>query len=319
METRDNVLLGCARRLREKIRPRRDESPETPAEETLSSTAAPSITTSLSSIPRRAIADDLSADPRAWLKNLAAAGVIGILGLGMAGAVATSGAANPTPDAVPTALVSISDQVSEPDEFAGRDERSARNAPRGLLEDRAAEQRRRQKETEKSALDAARQDRAKALDQSQRQTEENRKRLDSDVPSVWPLTNFTVNGRWHEYGPWARWHTGVDLSTSLGSPIVAPAGGIVEHAGAGGGAGSWAGCYVVLRHNDGKATLYAHMNCAMNVSVGQTVAAGTQLGHVGMTGRTFGPHLHLELYPAGAVPGDIYSTMDPLPWLQQAG
>lgn len=305
METRENVLLGCARMVREKLRPRRDETPDVPPED------------DLSTAPRRAISADT--ESRAWLKNLAAAGVIGVLGLAMAGAVATSGAANPTPETVPTALVSISDEVSEPDAFSGREDRGARNAPRGLLEDRAAEQQRRQAETKKSGIAAAQQDRAKALDQSQKQTEENEKRLESDTPSVWPLTSYTIRGAWHEYGPWARWHTGVDLSTSLGSPIVAPAGGVIEHAGPGGGAGSWAGCYVVIRHNDGKASLYAHMNCAMNVTVGQAVSPGTQLGHVGLTGRTFGPHLHLELYPPGVAPGDIYSTINPLPWLQQAG
>jgi murein DD-endopeptidase MepM/ murein hydrolase activator NlpD len=81
-----------------------------------------------------------------------------------------------------------------------------------------------------------------------------------------------------------------------------------------GPAGGWAGTYVTIQHADGFSTLYAHL-AAVTVSVGETVSAGQRIGSVGMTGRTFGPHLHFEVYPAGVTPGDVYSAVDPRPWL----
>jgi murein DD-endopeptidase MepM/ murein hydrolase activator NlpD len=38
-----------------------------------------------------------------------------------------------------------------------------------------------------------------------------------------------------------------------------------------------------------------------------------------MTGRTFGPHVHFEVYPAGVTPGDIYNAVNPVPWLSAHG
>lgn len=335
METRENVLLGCARAVRTRVGRLTGSTTHQPASDTRDPDVPDAATSSADTSSTDVVAstqatEDVAADrlvsaartrrrdteSRAWLRNIAAAGVIGTLGLALAGAMATSGTANPT-DTAPTANVSVANDVRQADEFSGRQDRADRTAPRGALEDRLAEQQARQKEIEEARLRSAQADRQKQLGESSKKTKENEKRLDSDVPSRMPLDNYTLRARWGEYGVWARWHTGVDLAAPLGSKISAPAAGVVEHAGPGGGAGSWAGCYVVLRHPDGQATLYAHMNCAMSVSVGQEVGAGTELGHVGLTGRTFGPHLHMELYPAGVTPGDIYSSIDPLPWLQQ--
>jgi murein DD-endopeptidase MepM/ murein hydrolase activator NlpD len=57
----------------------------------------------------------------------------------------------------------------------------------------------------------------------------------------------------------------------------------------------------------------------VSVSVGQTVAACQVVGAVGMTGRTFGPHLHFEAYPPGITPGDIYRAVSPATWLNARG
>jgi murein DD-endopeptidase MepM/ murein hydrolase activator NlpD len=62
----------------------------------------------------------------------------------------------------------------------------------------------------------------------------------------------------------------------------------------------------------------AHMS-SVSVSVGQTVSACQIVGAIGMTGRTFGPHVHLEVYPAGVRPGDVYSAVNPVPWLNSHG
>ncbi|MBA8793227.1 murein DD-endopeptidase MepM/ murein hydrolase activator NlpD [Friedmanniella endophytica] len=133
-----------------------------------------------------------------------------------------------------------------------------------------------------------------------------------------PITSgYTVAARFGQVGAWARYHTGFDFACPIGTPIHAVADGVVTNAGPNGEAG-WAGNYVTIRHADGTQSLYAHM-ADVTVSVGQKVTGGQVIGHVGMTGRSFGPHVHFEVYPAGVTPGDVYKAVDPLPWLKALG
>ncbi len=69
---------------------------------------------------------------------------------------------------------------------------------------------------------------------------------------------------------------------------------------------------VEIRHANGTVTWYCHMS-EFTVSVGDRVGAGDQVGSVGMTGNTTGPHLHFEVHPGG---GD---AVDPYPWLRDHG
>lgn len=126
---------------------------------------------------------------------------------------------------------------------------------------------------------------------------------------------YSIAARWGAVGAWARYHTGIDLSAPVGTPIHAAADGVVQGPAAGAG---WAGIHVVIKHADGGQTLYAHM-ANTTVRAGQVVKAGDVIGHVGMTGRTFGPHCHFEYYPAGARPGDVYSSKDPYVWMLSKG
>ena len=64
--------------------------------------------------------------------------------------------------------------------------------------------------------------------------------------------------------------------------------------------------------------MLAHMS-TVSVRVGQTVAACQTVGAIGMTGRTFGPHVHFEIYPAGIEAGDVYKAVNPLRWLTAHG
>lgn len=91
-------------------------------------------------------------------------------------------------------------------------------------------------------------------------------------------------------------HGGTDFAAPGGTEIHAMADGVVTNA-----TYHWSyGYYVMITHgraDDGNtyATLYAHMNSAPVVSVGQTVTQGQLLGYVGTTGNSTGNHLHLEM------------------------
>lgn len=89
-------------------------------------------------------------------------------------------------------------------------------------------------------------------------------------------------------------YNGVDFGAPTGTPIVAAADGvvIVEK-----GSSRWYGGYgnyIVIEHTNGSQTLYAH-NSKNLVSVGDTVKKGQEIGLVGSTGRSTGPHLHFEV------------------------
>jgi len=102
--------------------------------------------------------------------------------------------------------------------------------------------------------------------------------------------------RTHPISGKRKLHEGMDIASPRGEPIVAAAGGRVTFAGRKGGYG----LTVVLRHEEGLESLYAHMD-AISVEVNQDVEAGAQLGVVGITGRTTGPHLHWEVRRDGEV------------------
>lgn len=91
-----------------------------------------------------------------------------------------------------------------------------------------------------------------------------------------------------------QFHGGVDLPAPAGTPFPAARVGTVIAAGERGGYG----LAVEVAHPDGSSTLYAHAQ-RVSVEVGQHVQAGEALGEIGQTGRSTGPHLHLELRRGG--------------------
>jgi murein DD-endopeptidase MepM/ murein hydrolase activator NlpD len=120
------------------------------------------------------------------------------------------------------------------------------------------------------------------------------------------ISDYRVTATFGQGGSrWARNHTGTDFAAPIGTPIRSVMKGVVIFA-------NWAGPYgrqVQVRHEDGTVTWYNHMS-KFSVSVGETVYAGDQVGAVGMTGNTTGPHLHFEVHPDG---GD---AVDPMSWLR---
>ena len=85
-------------------------------------------------------------------------------------------------------------------------------------------------------------------------------------------------------------HNGVDYKAPVGTAVKAAAAGKVIYSGWYGGYGK----VVILEHGNGYATLYCHL-AAYDVAAGERVKAGREIGHVGSTGMSTGPHLHFEL------------------------
>lgn len=100
----------------------------------------------------------------------------------------------------------------------------------------------------------------------------------------------TVDGVRYEH-----FHDGLDLAAPLGRPVVAAADGRVAFA------GRTADGAIVVRivHDDGSETQYGHLGAGLDVQAGDRVMAGDQIGVVGLTGNTTGPHVHFELRREG--------------------
>ncbi|MEO6290138.1 MAG: M23 family metallopeptidase, partial [Ginsengibacter sp.] len=89
-------------------------------------------------------------------------------------------------------------------------------------------------------------------------------------------------------------HKGLDIKGPSGSPVKAMAKGNVAFAGPRGGFGN---C-IILKHGNGFETLYGHLS-KITVSLGQKIDIGQQIGKIGSTGRSTGPHLHYEIHRNG--------------------
>lgn len=90
-------------------------------------------------------------------------------------------------------------------------------------------------------------------------------------------------------------HKGIDIGASSGASVVAAASGTVAIATYSASAGN----YVMLSHGGGVYTVYMHMS-SLGVSAGQSVSAGQQIGTVGSTGYSTGPHLHFGIRSGGS-------------------
>lgn len=89
-----------------------------------------------------------------------------------------------------------------------------------------------------------------------------------------------------------RMHQGIDYAAGTGTPILAPSDATVDTVAQQSGYGN----VVILRHNNKLTTLYAHMSrFETGLKAGSKVKAGQVIGYVGTTGRSTGPHLHMEV------------------------
>ncbi len=95
-----------------------------------------------------------------------------------------------------------------------------------------------------------------------------------------------------------RFHEGIDIVASEGTPIKAVADGLVIASGKGLDGFSKYGRIVILDHGSGVRTIYAH-NKRNNVRSGSCIRTGDVIGEVGETGNATGPHLHFEIRKYG--------------------
>jgi len=126
---------------------------------------------------------------------------------------------------------------------------------------------------------------------------EDQKVLLSSTPSIWPTKGWLSSRFGYRISPFTQrkeMHKGLDISTRLNTPIVAPADGIIIKKGWNGSFGKM----ISIRHGNGYITKYAHLNKIL-VKKGQAVKRGDKLGLVGQTGRSTGPHLHYEVHLKG--------------------
>jgi len=119
---------------------------------------------------------------------------------------------------------------------------------------------------------------------------------------MWPVAG-SINDYFGAPRGGGTYHSGLDIGADSGTPIAAAAGGQVVLASSGYGYGN----YVIVRHDNGYETLYAHLT-EIYVVQGQWVAQGEAVGTVGSTGWATGPHLHFEVRVGGA-------SVDPLSYL----
>ncbi|MCS6848674.1 MAG: M23 family metallopeptidase [Candidatus Roseilinea sp.] len=128
-------------------------------------------------------------------------------------------------------------------------------------------------------------------------------------PLQWPIKSKIVSyygtRRNFNRGKLNTFHSGIDLSARVGTPVKAAAPGRVTAA----QAFPIRGNAIILDHGRGVFTVYCHLS-KFEVEVGQIVNAGDVIGYTGNTGRSLGPHLHFELAVGGV-------TVNPLAWLER--
>ncbi|MFF3210451.1 peptidoglycan DD-metalloendopeptidase family protein [Streptomyces sp. NPDC002886] len=133
----------------------------------------------------------------------------------------------------------------------------------------------------------------------------------SGAEGALPVSGGSISARYHQAGGWAAgYHTGIDFAVSTGTPVRAAAAGTVVSSG-------WQGAYgnaVVIKHDDGRYTLSAHLSSA-TASEGERVSAGERIGSSGNTGNSTGPHLHFEVRSSNSYGADI----NPVTWLNGLG
>ena len=130
-----------------------------------------------------------------------------------------------------------------------------------------------------------------------KKVQENIHRINK-IPSIRPVEggylNSTFGFRNDPIDNVRRFHHGQDITVKTGTPVLAPADGIVKRAYYAGGFGN----HIKIKHESGYTTLFAHLS-KIKVKHGQKVKRGEIIGLTGNTGRSTAPHLHYEIHYNG--------------------
>lgn len=116
-------------------------------------------------------------------------------------------------------------------------------------------------------------------------------------PSLWPIEGIlrsSFGGRSDPFSGEGVFHTGIDISAPVGTPVHVTADGVVVSAGWSNGYGK----LVVVDHGNGFQTYYAHLS-QFSAVPGEEVSRGQVIAYSGATGRATGPHIHYEVRLAG--------------------
>jgi murein DD-endopeptidase MepM/ murein hydrolase activator NlpD len=115
----------------------------------------------------------------------------------------------------------------------------------------------------------------------------------NSAPNLWPVEGQITGSFGERIDPFngeGAFHSGVDISSYVGSTVIAPADGVVTFSDFMGGYGR----AVVVDHGHGITTRYGHLS-SYAVIAGQHIQRGDTIGYVGLSGRSTGPHLHYEV------------------------
>jgi len=136
---------------------------------------------------------------------------------------------------------------------------------------------------------------------------EDRRQSLKRMPSVSPVPGgFNSSGFGNRVDPFTganSFHEGVDLLAPRGTPVIAPADGVVRFA----SNRSGYGLMVAIDHGNGITTWFAHLG-SVKVSNGQSVKRGQTIATVGTSGRATAPHAHYEVHASG-------KAVDPAPYM----
>jgi murein DD-endopeptidase MepM/ murein hydrolase activator NlpD len=129
-------------------------------------------------------------------------------------------------------------------------------------------------------------------------------------PYGWPVKGWVSSNFGVRADPFTgrlSMHAGVDIASPLGSVVHAMGDGVVTYSGPRFGYGN----LVEITHGQGYSTRYAHLSAEL-VKVGDRVKRGQPIGRVGSTGRSTGPHLHVEVLRD-------HKKIDPISYLESGG
>jgi len=115
----------------------------------------------------------------------------------------------------------------------------------------------------------------------------------SSVPAMWPVIGPITGSFGERIDPFngeGALHSGVDITSRFGEPVLAPADGTVSYADFYNGYGRM----IQIEHGGGLSTRYGHLS-GFAVTDGESVHKGQVIGYVGLSGRSTGPHLHYEV------------------------